>query len=64
MTPTTPADSHAQYQSGPLVLLTLDAPFGNPRPEMFLLEQEVKSKVPAEIAKSPKIRRLRRMREG
>ncbi len=64
MTPTMAAVNHAQYQSEPEVLFTLEAPFGKPKPEMFLLEHELSNKVLAEITKSPRIRLLRRMGEG
>ncbi len=55
---------HAQYQSDPEMLFTLEVPLGKPSPDMFLLEHEVSSKVLVEMAKSPRIRRLRRMGEG
>ena len=63
-TPTTAAVIHAQYQSEPVVLFTLETPLGEPNPEILLLEHEVSSKVLVEMAKSPRIRRLRRMGEG
>jgi hypothetical protein len=62
-TPTIAAVIHAQYQREPVVLFTLETPLGKPKPEIFWFEQEVSSRVLAEIAKSPRIRRLRRMGE-
>ena len=62
--PTTAAAIHAQYQSEPVVLFTLEVPLGKPSPEIFLFEHEVSSKTLVEMAKSPRIRRLRRMAEG
>jgi hypothetical protein len=49
-TPTTAAAIHAPCQSGSVVSLTLETPLGNPIPEIFSVEQDVRSEIaPTEI---------------
>jgi len=63
-TPTTPAATQDQYQSGPVTLLTLDAPFWKPKPDIFVLEHEDRKKVLPSTATRARIRRLIRIGEG
>jgi hypothetical protein len=51
MTQTSAAAIQAPCQSGIVVSLTLETPLGNPMPDMFSVEQDVRNEIdPIEIA--------------
>ena len=50
-TPTTAAAIQAPCHSGSVVSVTLETPFGNPIPDIFSVEQDVRNEIdPIEIA--------------